>query len=45
MPDPKLLSMAATLRLRAEEVLTHAEAMQNADTQKKCVGLLRPTRG
>ena len=35
MPDQKLLSMAAALRLRAEEVLTHAEAMQNADTQKK----------
>jgi hypothetical protein len=39
MPDQKLLSMATALRLRAEEVLTHAEAMQNADTQKKMRGV------
>jgi hypothetical protein len=39
MPDPKLLSLAAALRARAEEVLTHAEAMQNANTQKKMRGV------
>jgi hypothetical protein len=35
MPDQKLLSMATALRFRAEEVLTRAEAMQNADTRRK----------
>jgi hypothetical protein len=39
MPDPKLLSLAAALRARAEEVLTHAEAMQNSDLQHKMRGV------
>jgi hypothetical protein len=38
MPDQKLLSLAAALRLRAE-VLTHAEVMQNADTQRRMRGV------
>jgi hypothetical protein len=39
MPDQKLLSLAAALRLRAEEVLTHAEVMKNADTQRRMRGV------
>jgi hypothetical protein len=39
MPDPKLLSLAAALSARAEEVLTHAEAMQNSDLQHKMRGV------
>jgi hypothetical protein len=39
MPDQKLLSLAAALRLRAEEVLTHAEVMENADTQRRMRGV------
>jgi len=39
MPDHKLLSLAAALRLRAEEVLAHAEEMKNAETQLKMRGV------
>ena len=35
MPDHKLLALAAALRARAEEVLTQAELMKGADTQRK----------
>jgi hypothetical protein len=41
MPDHKLLSLAAALRLRAEEVLLHAEEMNNTDTQVKMRGVAR----
>jgi hypothetical protein len=35
MPDQKLLSLAAVLRARAEEVLAYADAMKDADAQGK----------
>jgi hypothetical protein len=35
MPDQKLLSLAAALRARVEEVLAHADTMKDADTQRK----------
>jgi hypothetical protein len=39
MPDQKLLSLTAALRLRAEEVLTHAEVIKNAETQRRMRGV------
>jgi hypothetical protein len=34
MPDAKLLSLARSLRARAQEVLAQAEIMENADAQQ-----------
>jgi hypothetical protein len=39
MPDQKLLSLAAALRLRAEEVKNHADVMKNADAQRRMRGV------
>jgi hypothetical protein len=39
MPDHKLLSLAAALRARVEEVLAHAETMKDWDTQRKMRGI------
>jgi len=39
MPDQKLLSLATALRLRAEEVLAHAEEMKHEDTQRRMRGV------
>jgi hypothetical protein len=39
MPDHKLLSLAAALRARVEEVLAHAETMKDWDTQPKMRGI------
>lgn len=33
MPDPRLLLLASHLRVRAEEILTKAETMDDAGTQ------------
>ena len=35
MPHAKLLSLARDFRARAEEILTRAEAMHDADTRQK----------
>ena len=35
MPDANLLSLARDFRARAEEILTRAEAMHDADTRQK----------
>jgi len=34
MPDAKLLSLARSLRARAQEVLAQAEIMENADAKQ-----------
>jgi hypothetical protein len=39
MPDHKLLSLAAALRARVEEVLAQAETMKDADAQRKICGV------
>lgn len=39
MSDQKLLSLAAALRARVEEVLTQAETMKDWDTQRKMRGI------
>ena len=39
MPDQKLLSLATALRLRAEEVLAHAEEMNHEETQRRMRGV------
>jgi hypothetical protein len=39
MPDLKLLELASNLRARAEEVLTQAETMRNADARQKMRGI------
>jgi hypothetical protein len=35
MPDANLLSLARDFRARAEEILTRAETMHDADTRQK----------
>jgi hypothetical protein len=35
MPDQKLLSLAAALRARAEEVLAQSETMKDAEARRK----------
>jgi hypothetical protein len=39
MPDQKLLSLATALRLRAEEVLAHAEEMNHEEMQRRMRGV------
>jgi hypothetical protein len=39
IPDQKLLSLATALRLRAEEVLAHAEDMKHAATRRRMRGV------
>jgi hypothetical protein len=39
MPDQKLLSLAAALRARSEEVFTHAETMKDAEAQRRMRGI------
>jgi hypothetical protein len=39
MPDQKLLSLAAALRARVEEVLAHADTMNDANAQAQMRGV------